>query len=357
MINLSALKHHSLFMSSLFINRLLKKHVPLIVSITTTNRCNLKCIYCYGQYYDRDTKDFSKEELLKLIMDLKKMGTRLIHLEGGEPLIREDIGELIHFIKKQNMICRMNSNGLLLPKKVKELKEIDSLCISLDGEEFSNDKNRGPGTYKKIIHAIEVAKANGIPIATSSVLTGHNIDNGAIEHIASLAKKYQYGAQFNFLYEKSATTDRNDAALKVQEEKIRNAVKKLMEMKSNGYPIFYSFNSYQKILDWPFSFDVKKILSDHAPLAANDMAIQNPCYMGKYMCFIDGDGLVYPCGEHIGQFEALDFRKHGIKKAWEHIEQNKKCMTCYNTCFSEYNLLFDLNASVIWNNAKNFFRH
>jgi len=277
------------------------------------------------------------------------MGCELIHLEGGEPLIRDDIQDLINHVKKRKMLCRLNSNGLLVPKKIKEIKNLDSLCISLDGDEQANDKNRGKGTYQKIIEAIKVAKENGLPVLTSTVLTANNIETGAIEKILELSQKIGFGAQFNFLYEQT-TEFFDDPACKVQEEAIKKAIVKLIQLKRKGLPVFYSTATYNNALNWPDKYTVKKFTSKNPPPQKFKYI---PCYMGKLMCFVDGDGLVYPCGEHIGKFPALNIRDVGFKKAWENIEKQKDCISCYNTCFNEYNNVFSCRTSVIWNNFLN----
>lgn len=348
---MNGLKYANLF-RKLLVAKVTKKWFPLIASLTLTNRCNLRCIYCYGSYYDRDIKDFSTEVWFQLIDELAAMGTELIHLEGGEPLLRNDIGKIIDKAKNKGLICRMNSNGLLVPKKINEIKKLDSLCISLDGDEESNDKNRGEGTYSKIIEGIICAKKNGLSVLTSTVLTKNNIETGAIEKVLELSREIGFGVQFSFLYEQ--TTERlNNAAFYLDESSIKRAINKLINYKRRGYPIFYSFATYNNALTWPASYDRKRFTTEIPP--PEDFKYI-PCYMGKLMCFVDGDGLVYPCGEHIGSFPAKNFLEVGFRDAWEHLSDFKECITCYNTCFNEYNQVFNCNPRVLWNNFTNILK-
>lgn len=337
----------------IFAANITKRWFPLIVSMTVTNRCNLRCIYCYGSYFERDIKDFPLEIWLKLIDELTTMGAELVHLEGGEPLLRKDLGLIIDRVKENGMLCRMNSNGLLVSKRINDIKGVDSLCISMDGDQESNDKNRGKGTYPKIIEGIVAAKKNGISVLTSTVLTKNNIDNGAIEKVLELSKEIGFGAQFSFLYEQTTSRLSNDAFY-VDGPSIKKAIKKLISYKRQGYPVFYSYATYRNALNWPASYDKKKFTTDSPPPKGYRFI---PCYMGKLMCFIDGDGLVYPCGEHIGNFPALNFLEVGFKKAWENLSNFKDCLTCYNTCFNEYNQIFSCRPSVLWNNFTNFTRY
>ncbi len=330
-----------------------KRWLPLSVTLTVTNRCNLRCIYCYGSYFTRDIEDFTTQFWLDLIDEIYGMGTKLIQLEGGEPLLRNDIGELVNYVKGKNMLCRMNSNGYLVSKKIEEVKNLDSLCISLDGGEEANDKNRGKGCYKKVIEAIKTAKEHGLPVLTSTTLTQNNIENGSIEHVLSLARELGFGAQFNFLYEQT-TDNTDDPACRVHEEAIKKAITKLIDYKKRGWPVFYSMVTYENALNWPVSYNVKKFTKNNpAPKEFDHIS----CYMGRLMCFVDGDGMVYPCGEHIGKFPALNILDVGFKAAWENVARHKDCYACYNTCFDEYNEVFSCKPSVWWNNFRNYLKN
>ena len=120
---------HSKFMSDLVKGRVLKKRIPLTVSLTITNRCNYKCIYCYGEYFNRKDDDVPTEVWIDLVNELADMGTRMIHLGGGEPLLNKDFDKIIDAVKDRHMICRINTNGKLIPKYIDRLKRIDSVCV------------------------------------------------------------------------------------------------------------------------------------------------------------------------------------------------------------------------------------
>lgn len=130
------------FLLDIIQGRIFSRAKPLVVGLNVTGRCNLQCTYCYGAYASRTDKDFTKNELFDLIDDLASMGTRLIHLGGGEPLIRADIGEIIDKIKSKNILCFMNTNGLLIPDRINQIHKLDALTISIDGDEHTNDSTR-----------------------------------------------------------------------------------------------------------------------------------------------------------------------------------------------------------------------
>jgi cyclic pyranopterin phosphate synthase len=71
--------------------RFLDRKIPIAVRIELTNRCPNKCIYCDL----KENIEMSKEEVFRLLDELKKLGTKKVSFSGGEPMIRKDIGEII----------------------------------------------------------------------------------------------------------------------------------------------------------------------------------------------------------------------------------------------------------------------
>lgn len=335
----------AVFMSRALRARITGKRMPLVVVLNVTNRCNLKCIYCYGEYYSRNTKDFTKEQVLSLVDELAKMGTKSITIGGGEPLLRDDIGEIIEYIKSEKIECGMNTNGVLIPKKIDAVKKMDSVCISFDGAEESNDLNRGKGSFRQIFEGIKVAKAHGLHVHTNTVMTKNNIRS--IDHIMKLAKEIGFVTEFNlpfFLGERDGTNQE----LYPTDEECRQAWAKIIDYKEKGYPILFSRKSHQYALDWPnYS---QRLIYDTIP----DFKYIK-CYAGQLMCFIDSDGMVYPCAQLIGTFKGLNFLEHGFEKAWDNLHTNP-CKTCYFTCFNHFNLVFKLDRETLLDTVKSSLR-
>ena len=324
-----------------FFKTLMKDHIlggrtPLVVVLNTTFRCNLKCGYCYGQYFNRSDTDFSTDELLKLIDDLGKMGTRSITLGGGEPLVRNDIGDIIKRIKEKGLECGMNTNGTLIPKRINELKHIDMVTVSIDGPKEMNDKNRGEGSFDKIMAGIEAALDSGIKTHTTTVITKYNYD--CVDWIVEMAKDKGIQAEFNFLFNQS--NDKNDSDLFMAEkDALQRSANHIADLKAQGAPILFSEDVYRYVAKWPHH--QKRIILGDEPEFDNIR-----CYAGRFMMFIDADGRTYPCVQLIDIFNALDFRKVGIEKAWKNCAKHT-CKACYFPCFNEFNSIMGMNPRVI----------
>ncbi|MCJ7569691.1 MAG: radical SAM protein, partial [Anaerolineales bacterium] len=74
---------------------------PVIVSFAVTRQCNLRCIHCYSRSVDTPHPDeLTTAEAKRVIGEIADAGARLIIFDGGEPLMREDIYELIAHAKE-----------------------------------------------------------------------------------------------------------------------------------------------------------------------------------------------------------------------------------------------------------------
>ena len=108
------------------------KH-PVLVHIIPMRRCNLDCGYC--NEYDDVSKPVPLEEMKRRLDLLADMGTSIITISGGEPLMHPELEEVIRHIRKRGMIAGMITNGFLLSeKRIKSLNDagLEHLQISID---------------------------------------------------------------------------------------------------------------------------------------------------------------------------------------------------------------------------------
>jgi MoaA/NifB/PqqE/SkfB family radical SAM enzyme len=108
------------------------KH-PILVHIIPMRRCNLDCGYC--NEYDDVSKPVPLEEMKRRLDILAGMGTSIITISGGEPLMHPELEEVIRHIRKRGMIAGMITNGFLLSKeRIEKLNQagLEHLQISID---------------------------------------------------------------------------------------------------------------------------------------------------------------------------------------------------------------------------------
>src|SRR3989344_5459724 len=99
---------------------LFRINTPLNVMISLTDRCCSKCKYC--NIPNRKKTELTTKEVIDLLNDAAKLGCQRVSLWGGEPLMREDIGQIINHIKNKKMHVNIVTNGYLVPMKINAIK-------------------------------------------------------------------------------------------------------------------------------------------------------------------------------------------------------------------------------------------
>src|SRR5213076_170888 len=108
------------------------KH-PILVHIIPMRQCNLACTYC--NEFDDFSKPVPLAEMKKRLDILADMGTSIITISGGEPLLHPGLDEIIRHIRRREMIAGMITNGFLLTQgRIEELNDagLEHLQISID---------------------------------------------------------------------------------------------------------------------------------------------------------------------------------------------------------------------------------
>lgn len=169
-----------------------RKGVGPVIVWNITNKCNYKCKHCYSNSaYSNEANILTLDEIKKIIYDLKLMNVPVILLSGGEPLMREDLFEIIKIIRDNGIKVSLSSNGSLIDEnKAFKLKElgISYVGISIDGKEKTNDSFRGiQGAFKKSLRAIENCNHVGLKVGLRFTLQKDNYKE--VDYILNLMEK------------------------------------------------------------------------------------------------------------------------------------------------------------------------
>lgn len=106
---------------------------PVMAHIIPMRQCNLACKYC--NEYDKVSKPVPLETMKRRIDHLAKLGTNVVTISGGEPLLHPQLDEIIRHMRKYPIIAGMITNGYLLTAdRIKRLNAagLDHLQISID---------------------------------------------------------------------------------------------------------------------------------------------------------------------------------------------------------------------------------
>ena len=151
-----------------------------MASYSITKKCNLKCKHCYSKSVDQAASDeLSTEEAFRLIDDLSKWGIGLLIIDGGEPLCREDLLEVVKYASSKGIRTTIGSNGTLIDEAMTK-KMLDagamSVAVSVDGVDAqTHDSFRGiNGAFEQALKGIEACKTASLPFP---VQHGHQEGN------------------------------------------------------------------------------------------------------------------------------------------------------------------------------------
>lgn len=120
-----------------FISRgLVSNRHPVLAHIIPMRRCNLACGYC--NEYDHSSNPVPLDQMKKRLDKLAALGTSVITISGGEPLMHPQLDEIVRHIRAHGMIAGLISNGYYMtPERIKRLNHagLEYLQISIDNVE------------------------------------------------------------------------------------------------------------------------------------------------------------------------------------------------------------------------------
>lgn len=170
----------------------------IVLQFHITGRCNLQCKHCYRA--EGDVEILTYKDITNVIdqfidfkskynkqHSIKKRGH--INLTGGEPFIRKDIKEIIHYLgeKHTQITYGVLSNGSFINEEILGLlkkTEVSFVQLSIDGDKKAHDNLRAPGDYNRVFKTAEVLEKAGIRTYISFTANKENI-----HHLPKVAKE------------------------------------------------------------------------------------------------------------------------------------------------------------------------
>lgn len=330
---------------------------PALIDISLTNRCNLKCEYCYAASSPTELKDkeLSIEDYKRLFKELDQLKVHRISLSGGEPFIREDFFEILEEANKYSFAIVINTNGILINDNIatKLTKyRFDRICVTIDGHNASiHDSIRGEGSFVKAISGIKSLQKLNLPVSTLFTLNDKNVDS-----LINTIKLNEYlGIQYMSTMVMCPTGRASDGNNLLSKEKWYPIFMKLTELKQankinlnfkivppNESPVFWLYyfplKHYNKT-------DLLSVWGQHMGSSGHTREIA--CQAGVKACSVNYNGDVYGCDLMIGidAFKAGNIRNKSLDEIWNNSDvfQNLrnisfknitgKCSTCtYDWC-------------------------
>jgi len=156
---------------------------PLWLLAELTYRCPLQCPYCSNPLdFARSHEELSTAEWIEVFRQAREMGAAQLGFSGGEPLVRQDLAELIAAARGLGYYTNLITSGIgLTEEKIASFAEagLDHIQISFQAAD-EEVNNLLAGSQKAFAHKLEMARAvkkHGYPMVLNFVTHRHNIDN------------------------------------------------------------------------------------------------------------------------------------------------------------------------------------
>lgn len=147
-----------------------------------TRTCNLSCVHCRAASLDTPYPgELDTDRASGFLESLTGLGSPIVILTGGEPLVRDDILDLARKGADLGFRMTLATNGLLLtPDLAKRLRDagIMRVSISIDGatRDFHDEFRGQPGSFEGALKGIEALRKAGLEFQVNTTITSTNID-------------------------------------------------------------------------------------------------------------------------------------------------------------------------------------
>jgi len=277
-------------------------HHPVLAHLITIRRCNLSCAYC--NEYDDFSKPIVLEVMFRRVDRLAALGTTIISLSGGEPLLHPQLEEIIRRVRRRGILAGMITNGYLLtPPRIERLNRagLDHLQISIDNllpDEVSKKSLKVLARYA--IFQVNINSVLGSPM--------RHPEDALV--VARRALELGFTSTVGILHDRHGQLQRLAAP---QQELFA----RVMQMGKRSYA---RFNQFQKNL-------------------AQGIPNNWRCRAGSRYLYICEDGLVHYCSQQRG-FPAIPLERYTREHLAHEYHTEKSCAPrCTISCVQQVALL------------------
>lgn len=165
---------------------------PLWLVLELTYRCPLQCPWCNNPLdFAEITNELTTAEWKKVLHDARRAGSLQLGFSGGEPMVRQDLEELVAEADGLGYYTNLITSGMGLTKeRLKELKRVGLKQIQISIQHCDREKNDamvGVQSFDKKIATIEEIKAQGFPVVMNVPVSRYNID--AVDDMLNFAER------------------------------------------------------------------------------------------------------------------------------------------------------------------------
>ncbi len=208
---------------------------PEYVQWLCSHKCNFRCSHCGTGAAEADPNEMNTKEAFKLVEDLGAMGTKLLSLTGGEPIVRDDVFQVLKHAKDQGIHVGFVTNGYAVEEVADQIAkvEVDSVLVSIDGFQEHHNEIRGmPDSYQRAIKALDILEDIGVTArGVSAVFLSSNEKDipKIVEDVMS------HGVTRMRI--QAVVPEGRAKKMENTKEEIYRMLKLIMELRAEGYPI------------------------------------------------------------------------------------------------------------------------
>ena len=158
-----------------------RTYIPSLVSWNLTKKCNLQCPHCYLSAGRAADRELTTDECLALLGEMRTLGTEMLILTGGEPLLRKDIYHLAEAASSMGMWVVMGTNGVLVTRAVaRKMIEcgVKGVGISIDSADPDrhNAFRGGRNAWQHSVRALDICQEEGLEVLVQTTVMEENYD-------------------------------------------------------------------------------------------------------------------------------------------------------------------------------------
>lgn len=288
---------------------LLRTRHPVLAHLIPIRRCNLSCSYC--NEYDTSSKPISLEVMFDRVDRLADLGTTIVTISGGEPLLHPELEEIIRRIRRRGILAGMITNGYLLsPQRIERLNQagLDHLQISIDNvmpDEISKKSLKVLDQKLRMLAQYAIFQVNINSVLGSPV---RNPEDARV--VAQRAIELGFTSTVGILHD-------HGGQLKPLSEDQQQLFTQIMAMGKRSYA---RFNRFQENISRGLGNDWR-------------------CRAGSRYLYICEDGLVHYCSQQRG-FPAIPLEKYTRDHLEHEYHTHKACAPrCTISCVQQVAML------------------
>ncbi|MEG0618408.1 MAG: radical SAM protein [Bacilli bacterium] len=299
---------------------------PSIVYFKINSDCNMDCFFCSQSGNSKSELDINKAKYI--LNELRKINVVSIIYTGGEPLLYNDLLELVKYGKELGFKQTLVTN-LFHIKDINVFDYVDSVGVSLHGTEITHNKITGRKSFHKVLNNIDLLLRRNKILNLNSTLCAENTNRKDLGFLVKYARKNKlklFFGRLNFIgYAKNQV-----------KEDINNSLEIINQFKSKYKYIYISNCIAPCVVDEKYSYLVHSCGAGIVSISVNYRGDITICPSSNYV---------------VGNILETNFKKILIKNKQLELYRNlaylpnyckccKHAFSCRGGCHAEGNLFF-----------------